>query len=104
MLTVEEAGRHYITTIRATKPADRVTKAEGYLRRRVYGTEFGRTPLDDRLQPLAVRGWRDRLLEIETKQSANRDLKQLRAALNQAFRDGPPHRARKRRGTDLGIR
>lgn len=82
--TVQEACAPYVERIKSEKGEEQARRAEGYLRRRVYGTPFAQIKLDE-LRTHHVQTWRDGLLAVETKSAANRDLKQLKAALNHAF-------------------
>jgi len=85
--TVEEGCKAYVEKIKIEKGEDQAREAEGRLRRRVYGTEFGRKRIDS-LIPADVEAWRDGLLGHEGKPAANRDLSALKAALNRAFYSG----------------
>jgi integrase len=87
VITVEQACRRYAEGLKSSKSARRAGQAEGYLRRRVYGTAFGARPLD-RVRAAEIRAWRDAMLATLARASANRTLKQLKAALSAAFRDG----------------
>lgn len=95
--TVEAACRHYIQHQRTTKGEDSAKDAEGRFKRLIYGTDFGRTKLD-KLNTIKVRAWRDgQIAQIEddedddklrrAKDSTNRNLATLKAALNLAHRD-----------------
>jgi integrase len=83
--SVEEACRAYVEKIKVEKGEEQARSAEGYLRRRVYGTAFGTINLAELLQH-DVETWRNGLLEFEGKAAANRDLKQFKAAMSRAYR------------------
>jgi integrase len=85
--TVEDACRSYVRQIETEKGEAQARDAGGRLRRRVYGKPFGKIVLED-LRQAHVEAWRDALLEVQQKSSANRDLAALKAALNRAYRGG----------------
>lgn len=94
--TVEAACRHYIEHQRTSKGDKAASDAEGRFKRLVYGTDFGKISLD-KLNTIKVRAWRDQQIpkgdEDEddkirrAKDSTNRNLATLKAALNLAHRD-----------------
>jgi integrase len=94
--TVEAACRHYIQHQRTAKGDKAAADAEGRFKRLVYSTDFGLTPLD-KLNTIKVRAWRDKQIPIgddfdddtvrRAKDSTNRNLAALKAALNLAHRD-----------------
>lgn len=96
--TVEGACKHYVKHQRTAKGDTAANDAEGRFKRLVYGKDFGRIKLDQ-LNTIKVRAWRDaqipKLDEEEedddkirrAKDSANRNLSALKAALNLAHRD-----------------
>jgi integrase len=83
--TVRQACEVYCAKIKLEKGEAQARSAEGYLRRRVYSHPIADIALDALLAH-DVEAWRDGLLEIEGKAAANRDLKQLKAALNRAYK------------------
>lgn len=98
--TVEEACKHYVEQLLEEKGKGSGDDAEGRFRRLVYDTPFGSTPLD-KLNTLKMTAWRNAQVpksddwdEDEdddrvrrAKDSANRNLASLKAALNRAHRD-----------------
>jgi integrase len=92
--TIEAACEAYVLRQRSEKGAAAADDAAGRFRRLVYGTSFGRVRLD-RLTTVRVRAWRDSQLPKEAdeegmrraKDSANRNLATLKAALNMATAD-----------------
>ncbi|RYU59338.1 hypothetical protein EWI61_09010 [Methylolobus aquaticus] len=94
--TVETACRLYVADRLAVKGKQTAADAEGRFTRLVYGTKFGALPLF-KLQPVQLKRWlqdqiasadEDDLDEIrKAKDSANRNLSTLKAALNLAHRD-----------------
>lgn len=93
--TVEAACRHYVTHQRTAKGNAAANDAEGRFKRLVYGIEFGQISLD-KLNTIKVRAWRDKQIPKldadddkirRAKDSANRNLATLKAALNLAHRD-----------------
>jgi len=94
--TVEAACKHYVTHQRTAKGDKAANDAEGRFKRLVYGTEFGKISLD-KLNTIKVRAWRDKQIPKgdeedddkvrRAKDSANRNLSTLKAALNLAHRD-----------------
>jgi integrase len=94
--TVEAACQHYVAHQRAAKGTKAAADAEGRLRRLVYGTDFGKIKLD-KLNTIKVRAWRDKQIPEgdeedddrvrRAKDSTNRNLATLKAALNLAHRD-----------------
>lgn len=94
--TVEAACKHYVKHQRTAKGDKAANDADGRFKRLVYGTDFGKTPLD-KLNTIKVRAWRDAQIPIgddfdddtlrRAKDSTNRNLASLKAALNYAHRD-----------------
>lgn len=94
--TVEGACKHYITHQRTAKGDKAANDAEGRFKRLVYGTDFGKISLD-KLNTIKVRAWRDKQIPKgdeedddkvrRAKDSTNRNLSTLKAALNLAHRD-----------------
>lgn len=94
--TVQAACEHYVTHQRSVKGERAANDAEGRFKRLVYGTEFGKTPLD-KLNTIKVRAWRDKQIPKaddedddkvrRAKDTANRNMASLKAALNLAHRD-----------------
>lgn len=95
--TVEAACKHYVQHQRTAKGDKSADDAEGRFKRLVYGTDFGRIKLD-KLNTIKVRAWRDAQIPKTTdddeddktrraKDSTNRNLATLKAALNLAHRD-----------------
>lgn len=95
--TVEAACKHYVQHQRTAKGDKAADDAEGRFKRLVYGTDFGRIKLD-KLNTIKVRAWRDAQIPKTTdddeddktrraKDSTNRNLATLKAALNLAHRD-----------------
>src|SRR5690606_20922174 len=81
---------------RTAKGEDAAKDAEGRFKRLVYGTDFGKIALD-KLNTIKVRAWRDGQIPKgddfdddtvrRAKDSTNRNLAALKAALNLAHRD-----------------
>ena len=94
VVTVEEACRGYVTHQRNHKGKANAKDAEGRFTRLIYATKFGKTPLD-KLRTLQLKAWMDEQLDDEgdeedlrrSKDSANRNLNALKAALNLALKD-----------------
>lgn len=95
--TVEAVCKAYVGNRRTEKGESSAKDAEGRFRRFVYGKVFGRIPID-RLQTKDVRKWRDDRVPSSSeehdddairraKDSANRDLATLKAALNFALHE-----------------
>jgi integrase len=94
--TVQAVCEHYVKHQKATKGEASANDAEGRFNRLVYETSFGSTPLD-KLNAIKVRAWRDKQIPEASdedddkvrraKDSANRNLASLKAALNLAHRD-----------------
>lgn len=95
--TVEAACKHYVQHQRTAKGDRAANDAEGRFKRLVYGSDFGRIKLD-KLNTIKVRAWRDAQIPKTTdddeddktrraKDSTNRNLATLKAALNLAHRD-----------------
>ena len=94
-MSVEAACRAYVDAKRSEKGDATANDADGRFRRLVYGKAIGAARLD-KLTTTRVRGWRDAQLpkepadEDETrraKDSVNRNLRTLKAALNMALSD-----------------
>lgn len=94
--TVQAACEHYVKHQRTAKGEDAAKDAEGRFKRLVYGTAFGKITLD-KLNTIKVRAWRDGQIPKgddfdddtvrRAKDSTNRNLAALKAALNLAHRD-----------------
>lgn len=95
--TVEAACKHYVAHLRSQKGEASAADAEGRFKRLVYEKEFGQIVLD-KLNTIKVRAWRDgQIAKVDddedddsirrAKDSANRNLASLKAALNLANRD-----------------
>lgn len=94
--TVEAACEHYVKHQRTAKGDKAAKDAEGRFKRLVYGTDFGKIALD-KLNTIKVRAWRDKQVPQgddfdddtvrRAKDSTNRNLSALKAALNLAHRD-----------------
>lgn len=94
--TVEAACKAYEEALLLDQRRSTAKDVEGRFRRLVYGTAFGRIPLD-RLKTTDVRRWlADQIKQDDdgdeedlrrTKDSANRNLASLKAALNRALSD-----------------
>lgn len=92
-ITVSTACRNYVDFLRASRPKT-AKDAEGRFKRLVYDKPLGKTLLA-KLQAPRVRDWLNAQLGEEEdagllrkkKASANRNLSNLKAALNQAYRD-----------------
>lgn len=95
--TVEAACRHYVQHQRTTKGERASKDPEGRFERLVYGKDIGRVKLD-KLTTIKMRAWRDAQVDgaeddededalRRAKDSANRNLTALKAALNLAHRD-----------------
>ena len=94
--TVQAACEHYVKHQRTAKGEDAAKDAEGRFKRLVYGTDFGKIALD-KLNTIKVRAWRDAQIPKgddfdddtvrRAKDSTNRNLATLKAALNLAHRD-----------------
>ena len=97
MPTVEAACKHYVKHLRTENGEASANDANGRFTRLIYATEFGRVALD-KLNTIKVRAWRDAQIPKEdneddddrvrrAKDSTNRNLSSLKAALNLAHRD-----------------
>lgn len=94
--TVQAVCEDYIKHQKSAKGAASAKDAEGRFKRLVYGTSFGNIPLD-KLNAVMLRAWRDKQIPESdeedddrvrrAKDSANRNLASLKAALNLAHRD-----------------
>ena len=99
VITVEEACRRYVIDRRAEKGEGTAKDAEGRFNRLVYGTKFGKIRLPS-LRTAHISDWRNAQVaqdddaeddpdaERRAKDSANRNLATLKAALNLAYRMG----------------
>lgn len=106
IVTVTEACKAYVAKLRSEKGKASSKDAEGRFIRRVYDAKIGKLPLD-KIRTDDVRKWRDSFLDgideeddellRKAKDSANRNLSSLKAALNTAYRD-------KNVGSDSGWR
>lgn len=92
--TVEAACRTYVEHLKTENSASSSKDAEGRFKRLVYGTKFGALPLA-KLKTTDVRKWVSDQLATDdddedlrkSKDSANRNLASLKAALNLALKD-----------------
>lgn len=94
--TVEEACRAYASYLKTKKGSSSFKDAEGRFKRLVYGAKFGAIQLA-KLKTTDVRKWVEEQLAIDddgdeedlrrSKDSANRNLASLKAALNHALKD-----------------
>jgi len=94
--TIEAACKTYVTHLKTENGADSSKDAEGRFKRLVYGTKFGALPLA-KLKTTDLRKWiTDQLAMDEeddeedlrrSKDSSNRNLASLKAALNLALKD-----------------
>jgi len=100
VVDVDEACRRYVTDRRSEKGEATAKDAEGRFNRLVYGTKFGRIKLSA-LRTAHITDWRNAQVaqddddqdddpdaERRAKDSANRNLATLKAALNLAYRMG----------------
>ncbi|PTD95837.1 tyrosine-type recombinase/integrase [Pseudothauera lacus] len=99
VVDVEEACRRYVADRRSAKGDATAKDAEGRFKRLVYGTKFGRIKLPA-LRTAHITDWRNSQVDREddededpdaarrAKDSANRNLATLKAALNLAYRMG----------------
>lgn len=102
VVDVEEACKRYVTDRRSEKGDATAKDAEGRFKRLVYGTKFGRVKLSA-LRTAHITDWRNAQVERDdedqdqdddpdaerrAKDSANRNLATLKAALNLAYRMG----------------
>jgi len=102
VVDVEEACKRYVTDRRSEKGDATAKDAEGRFKRLVYGTKFGRIKLSA-LRTAHITDWRNAQVERDdedqdqdddpdaerrAKDSANRNLATLKAALNLAYRMG----------------
>lgn len=93
-VSVEQACRAYVAHQTTHKSKSNAADAEGRFNRLVYGKPLGALPLD-KLRTTQVKTWLDDMLDDEgdeddlrrSKDSANRNLNTLKAALNLALRD-----------------
>lgn len=99
-INVEEACQRYVEDRRKEKGDDTARDAEGRFRRTVDGTKFGKLKLSS-LKTQHIVDWRNGLVDIDeealdddpdaerrAKDSANRNLATLKAALNLSYRMG----------------
>lgn len=92
--TIDAVCKDYVKRQRSEKGVANADDAEGRFKRLVYGTDFGRSRLD-KLTPAKLRAWRDAQLpktedeEVlrRAKDSINRNLATMKAALNMARND-----------------
>jgi integrase len=93
---VSEACRRYVEDRRARKGELSARDAEGRFKRHIYGNPIGKVDLA-KLRAADIERWlagllkadsKDAEAERRSKDSANRDLSALKAALNLAFRSG----------------
>lgn len=94
-VTVADACRSYVNALRMEQRLKTAHDAEGRFRRLVYGTAIGKTDLD-RLKTIQVEKWlHDQVADDDeddeedirrSKDSANRNLATLKAALNRALK------------------
>lgn len=99
VITVEEACRRYVIDRRTEKGEGTAKDAEGRFNRLVYGTKFGKIKIPS-LRTAHIADWRNAQVaqdddaeddpdaERRAKDSANRNLATLKAALNLAYRMG----------------
>lgn len=99
VITVEEACRRYVIDRRTEKGEGTAKDAEGRFNRLVYGTKFGKIKLPS-LRTAHIADWRNAQVAQDddaeddpdakrrAKDSANRNLATLKAALNLAYRMG----------------
>lgn len=100
VINVEEACKRYVSDRRSEKGEATAKDAEGRFKRLVYGTKFGRIKLSA-LRTAHITDWRNAQIvrddddedgdpdaERRAKDSANRNLATLKAALNLAYRMG----------------
>lgn len=98
VITVEEACRRYVIDRRTEKGEGTAKDAEGRFNRLVYGTKFGKIKLPS-LRTAHISDWRNAQVEQDdaeddpdaerrAKDSTNRNLATLKAALNLAYRMG----------------
>ena len=98
VVTVSEACRRYVEDRRSEKGENTAKDAEGRFRRQVYDSKFGRIELSA-LKTAHITDWRNKLAEVDddeddpdavrkAKDSTNRNLANLKAALNLAYRMG----------------
>jgi len=93
-VTLEQACRGYVAHQTTQKSKASAADAEGRFARLVYGKTLGTLPLD-KLRTTQVKAWLDDMLDDDgdeddlrrSKDSANRNLNTLKAALNLALRD-----------------
>lgn len=92
--TITEVCRRYVEHLRRYKSQAAAIDADGRFRRHVYGDALGSVPID-RLRAPRLRAWADALLNDDgdeeglrrSKDTANRNLASLKAALNFALRE-----------------
>ena len=98
VLDVSEACRRYVKDRKREKGEATAADAEGRFRRHVFDKPFGRILLSD-LRVAHITDWRNALVDLDeeeddpdaerrAKDSANRNLATLKAALNLAYRMG----------------
>jgi len=98
VFSVEEACKRYVEDRRLHKGEATAKDAAGRFNRSVYNSKFGRINLPD-VRTADLIDWRNRLINVDeneddpdaerrAKDSANRNLATLKAALNHAYRMG----------------
>lgn len=95
VVTVEGVCRSYVEALRLEQRIDTAVDAEGRFKRLVYGKTIGKTDLD-RLKTIQVEKWLNEQVSDDdddddedvrrSKDSANRNLATLKAALNRALK------------------
>lgn len=98
-VTVADACRRYVTDRRSEKGENTAKDAEGRFKRLIYSHKFGKLTMSA-LKTAHLTDWRNKQIEIDdedeedpdalrrAKDSANRNLATLKAALNLAYRMG----------------
>ncbi len=91
VLTVAEVCRSYVEWLNAAGRQSTATDAGNRFKRLVFGTAFSRIPMD-RLRKTQVESWLHEQVTGEgdraARDTANRNLRTLRAALNRAYTGG----------------
>ena len=86
--TVEDACKQYVADQRNVKGARSADFVDKQFKQLIYGRSFGLTKMDE-LTTRTIELWRDGLVEVgRRKNSANRLLRSLKAAMNFAFQRG----------------
>jgi len=93
--TIEEVCRTYVSHLKTSNSASSSNDAEGRFKRLVYGTKFSKLALD-KVRTTDIQRWRDAQVADaddesaddvrRSKDSANRNLSSLKAALNYALK------------------